>query len=117
MECERCKGEFPITRLSVDTKGKRLVCDNCITYLKTGMLVTEKAEAAKDFSEIRKKLTLSTEERLDKMGQKKDKYECASCDYTFSSIRNYKGICPYCGEDSVGQQEERNIIKEIDEAF
>jgi len=105
-----------ITRLSVDVKGKRLVCDNCITYIKTGMLIPEKADAKKDFSEVRK-LSLSTEERLDKMGQKKDKYECSSCDYTFSSIRNYRGMCPYCGEDSVSQEEEKNIIKEIDEAF
>lgn len=117
MECERCKGDFDASKLRVDRKGQRLVCDDCSTFIKTGMLVPEKVkqEAKKEFSEVRKKLALSTAERLEKLGEKKERYECKDCDYKFSSIQNFKGRCPYCGEEGVKPYVEKSSVMEIDE--
>jgi len=119
MECERCRQDFTSAQLRVDARGKRLVCADCITLIKTGMLVPEKVkeEAGKKFSDARKKLALSTAERLDKMGEKKEKYQCNSCDYLFTSIQNFKGKCPYCGEESVKLHHEEAVVKEIDDIF
>ena len=116
MECERCNSEFPSVQLHVDIKGKRLVCDECHVYLKSGKLVPErvKEEAKKSYSEVRKKLGLSTVERLEKMGKKKEKYNCKECGYEFHSIQNFKGKCPYCGEDGVRVYTEEIPVKEID---
>ena len=74
MECERCKRDFPADELRVDIKNNRIVCEECFTFIKTGMLVPEKIkkEAIKTLDE--KKLALSTKERLEKLGQKKEEY-------------------------------------------
>ncbi len=117
MLCERCKKDVPSSQLRVDTKNSRLVCEECYTLVKTGMLVPEKTkqEAKKDYSEVRKKLTMSTSERLDKLGKKKEEFQCKKCNYKFTSVRDYDKKCPYCGEDAVIPFIEEVPVKEIDE--
>lgn len=117
MECDRCNKEFPAGSLRVDRKGKRLVCEECHTYITTGTFVPEKtkAEAKQKYEEKRRKLTMSTEERLDKLGEKKEQYVCKACNYRFSSIRNYSKKCPYCGEGSVIRYSPEVTLKEINE--
>ncbi|OYT41831.1 hypothetical protein B6U80_00250 [Candidatus Pacearchaeota archaeon ex4484_26] len=115
MKCERCGQDFPASELRVDRKGNRLLCEACYNLVKTGMLVPEKtkAEAKKPLAE--KKLALSTKERLEKLGQRKQRYECTNCGYKFTSVKNYRGKCPYCGEDTVIPYVEDVPVKEIDE--
>lgn len=117
MECERCKKDFPASKLRVDIKGQRLLCEDCFNFVRTGTLVPEKIkeEAKKDFLEVRRKLALTTQERLEKLGVKKEEFQCKSCNYRFFRSKGYAGICPYCGENKVVPYKMDVNLKEINE--
>ncbi len=119
MKCERCNGDFQNTQLRVDVKGNRLLCNNCLSFVKSGSLVPEKVkeDAKKDFSETRRRLALSTSERLDKYGMKKEQYQCKSCSYKFVHSPGFTGKCPYCAAPSVVPYAQDINLKEIDELF
>ncbi len=119
MKCERCNGDFPNAQLRVDVKGSRLLCGNCFSFVKSGSLVPQKVkeDAGKDFTETRKRLALSTSERLDKMGKQKEQYQCKSCNYKFVHSPGFIGKCPYCAAPAVMPYAQEVKLKEIDDLF
>ena len=120
MKCERCGNDYPRAALKVDLKGNRLVCASCYDLIKTGKLVPEVKRAAAQLSyeearEKGRKLALTTEERLERAGEKGSRYECRTCNYRFTARPDFKGKCPYCSADSVIPHMPESPTKEVDE--
>jgi|SRR3989344_7537053 len=93
--CSKCKLKVPLNDLKSDKEGKRWICTACYSLQHPNNMPKSKIPE-RDF----------TDTRLED-SNKKFRYQCSACKYSFSRNNEFRGVCPYCSKlDSI----ERKII-------
>ncbi len=83
--CSKCSTRVPLNDLKADKEGRKWVCTSC--YSLQHPMHQKLRQPEKEFNNFKVESQ-----------NKKFKYQCASCKYSFTRNKEFQGMCPYCSK-------------------